>query len=159
MIALTRRYRFAASHRLHSAALSVEENAATYGKCNHPFGHGHNYILEVTVGGEVDSRTGVLLPLARLDELVQSDVLQLFASRNINLDVPQFSELVPTAENIAAVIAQILDGALHHSFGQTVRLRRVHIRETERNSFEILLERSARPETERVLVNAESKIV
>ncbi len=159
MITLTRRYRFSASHRLHSNALSAEENAALYGKCNHPYGHGHNYSLEVTVEGEPDARTGVLLPLSRLDSAVDRHVLQLFASRNINLDVPQFAELVPTTENIAAVITQLLEEVWEDSIGGDIALRRIYVRETGRNSFEILLSRPATSQMEEALVHAESENV
>src|SRR5271169_1078752 len=104
-VTLTRRYHFAASHRLHSRELSPAENARLYGKCNNPYGHGHDYVLEVTVGGEIDRETGVLVPLKELDDLVEDQVLKLFHNRNINMDVPPFGELVPTTENVALIIA------------------------------------------------------
>jgi 6-pyruvoyltetrahydropterin/6-carboxytetrahydropterin synthase len=159
VVALTRRYRFSASHRLHSPALSDEGNAALYGKCNHPFGHGHDYILEVTVEGPVDPRTGLIVPLARLDELVQQRVLQLFASRYINVDVPDFAELVPTTENMVRVITRILLDGWRDAIGNGVALRRIHIRETGRNSFEILIGRPAGLVTQGGFANAESKII
>jgi 6-pyruvoyltetrahydropterin/6-carboxytetrahydropterin synthase len=121
MITLTRRYHFSASHRLHSPALSAAENARIFGKCNNPFGHGHNYTLEVTVAEPIVS----ILP--KLDRLVAERVLSLFAHRNLNLDVPQFAHLVPTTENIALVIADLLKDQLP--------LVRIHIQETDRNSF------------------------
>jgi 6-pyruvoyltetrahydropterin/6-carboxytetrahydropterin synthase len=140
MITVTRRYRFSASHRLHSPLLTGSENAELYGKCNNPFGHGHDYILEVTASGELDTVTGLILPIAKLDQLVQEEVLELFASRNINLDVPQFANLVPTTENIALVIADVLQEHWTAYLGNTrARLARVHIQETERNGFELLL--------------------
>jgi len=140
MITLTRRYRFSASHRLHSHLLSASENAELYGKCNNPFGHGHDYVLEVTASGEVDPVTGLILQIARLDRLVNEKVLKMFAWRNINLDVAQFADLVPTTENIAVVITDLLKDHWTAYLGHTrARLVRVHIQETERNGFEVLL--------------------
>ncbi len=90
MMTITRLYHFSASHRLHSPRLSAAENVRLFGKCNNPFGHGHDYVLEVTATGTLDPRRGVLLPLSKLDCLVRETVLQLFAHSNINVDVPQF---------------------------------------------------------------------
>jgi 6-pyruvoyltetrahydropterin/6-carboxytetrahydropterin synthase len=141
MIRLTRRYHFSASHRLHSPLLSASENAQLFGKCNNPFGHGHDYVLEVTAAGEPASTTGLLLPTVELDRLVHDNVLQLFASRNLNLDVPQFANLVPTTENIALVIANLLQQNWNKYFesAAAARLHRVQVQETGRNSFEVLL--------------------
>lgn len=140
MTTLTRRYRFSASHRLHSPELSAARNAELYGKCNNPFGHGHDYVLEVTAAGPIDTATGLLLPISKFDRLIDEQVLRLFASRNINLDVPQFADRVPTTENIALVIADLLE---HHwktyLDGTRAHLHRVHVQETDRNGFEILL--------------------
>ena len=142
---LTRTYHFSASHRLHTAALSDEKNALIFGKCNNPFGHGHNYSLEVTVSGEPDAETGLLVAPARLDRYVSEQVLQLFANKNINLDVPAFQNLVPTTENIAVVILQLLAGKWSTYFGSGgLQLTRIHIQETDRNGFELLLDKSAR---------------
>jgi len=143
MITLTRRYHFSASHRLHSAALGEAENARLYGKCNNPYGHGHDYVLEVTVAGNIDETTGLLLPIARLDRLVQNQVLHLFSHRNLNLDLPQFARLVPTTENVALVIAELLERQWHllndSQTGTAPRLHRVHVQETDRNGFEVLI--------------------
>lgn len=137
---VTRIYRFSASHRLHSAELSESENARLYGKCNNPFGHGHDYVLEVTVAGELDKATGLIVPLPVLDRFVQDIVLRQFAWRNVNLDVPQFARLVPTTENMALVIRDLLNKHWNRYFGDTrARLHRVHIQETDRNGFEVLL--------------------
>lgn len=137
---LTRRFHFPASHRLHSPHLSNSENTRIYGKCNNPFGHGHNYRLEVTVAGEIDGATGRLLPLAALDRLVEEQILRRFAYRNMNLDVPQFNDLVPTTENLALVIARLLEAHWNAYLGNTAaRLHRVQIQETDRNGFELLL--------------------
>jgi 6-pyruvoyltetrahydropterin/6-carboxytetrahydropterin synthase len=156
MIAVTRRYRFAASHRLHSGTLTARQNEELYGKCNHPFGHGHDYLLEVTVEGVPDPRTGILVPLSVLDGLVEEHVLRLFASKNINLEVPHFANLVPTTENIVRVIAEVLQSVWDKSIGPRAALRRVYVRETGRNSFEVLISRPADFKTQGVVVRTES---
>jgi 6-pyruvoyltetrahydropterin/6-carboxytetrahydropterin synthase len=146
MMTITRLYRFSASHRLHSPRLSAAENIRLYGKCNNPFGHGHDYVLEVTAAGNLDQRTGVLLPLLKLDRLVHETVLQLFAYSNINVDVPQLKHLVPTTENVALVIANLLQQNWEAYLGAVpARLHRVHIQETDRNGFEVLLKAPQHP--------------
>jgi 6-pyruvoyltetrahydropterin/6-carboxytetrahydropterin synthase len=136
--AITRLYRFSASHRLHVMALSDQENTELYGKCNNPFGHGHDYILEVTVSGPVDPVSGLIVPLAKLDRLVGEKIIRLFASRNINLDIPQFSSIVPTTENIANVIVALIQANWRAYIDDpAVELLRVHVQETDRNGFEI----------------------
>ena len=127
---LTRRYRFAASHRLHSEAMSAEENAATYGKCNNPHGHGHNYTIEVTVSGPVDQSTGMICNLVDLDGVVSSEILQRFDLQNLN-HLKQFECEVPTTENLCATIYDILQRTFHHA-----HLEKVRIEETMLNSFE-----------------------
>ena len=140
MTSLTRRYHFSASHRLHSSDLSADENARLYGKCNNPFGHGHNYVLEVTASGEVDPSTGRLLSVGKLDRLVEENVLRAFSHRNINLDVSEFVSLMPTTENIALVIAETLQRNWPNYMAENQgRLQRVYVKETERNSFEVWL--------------------
>ncbi len=140
MISITRRYHFSASHRLHSPDLSSSENARVYGKCNNPFGHGHNYTLEVTASGDVDPATGCILPLPKLDRLVEDNVLRVFGHHNINLDVPEFAHLVPTTENMALVIAETLQRNWPNYIAENqARLARVHVQETARNSFEVSL--------------------
>jgi 6-pyruvoyltetrahydropterin/6-carboxytetrahydropterin synthase len=137
---VTRLYRFSASHRLHSPRLSAAENIRVYGKCNNLFGHGHDYVLEVTAAGNLDPGTGLLLPLSKLDRLVHETVLQLFAYSNINVDVSQLKHLVPTTENVALVIADLLQQNWDAYLGEVpARLHRVHIQETDRNGFEVLL--------------------
>lgn len=137
---VTRLYRFSASHRLHSPALSTAENRTVYGKCNNPFGHGHDYVLEVTAAGDLDRQTGQLLPISKLDQLVHETILQRFAYSNINVDLPQFEHLVPTTENVILVISGLLQQNWEsYLAGVPARLRRVHIRETDRNSFEVRL--------------------
>lgn len=128
---LTRRYRFSASHRLHSKAMSEVENRATYGKCNNPHGHGHNYFLEVTVSGPVDVTTGMVCNLTDLDGFVHREVLERFDVQNLNL-LPDFSRQVPTTENLCAVIYDILKRGFDYA-----HLEKVRIEETMMNSFEI----------------------
>jgi 6-pyruvoyltetrahydropterin/6-carboxytetrahydropterin synthase len=140
MISLTRRYHFPASHRLHSPHLSEAENSRVYGKCNNPFGHGHDYVLELTVSGEVNPATGLLVPLAQLDRFVAEKILRLFAYRYINVDVPQFANLVPTTENVVVVIGELVRQHWAESFEDLpIRASRVHVQETDRNGFEISL--------------------
>ena len=127
---LTRRYRFSASHRLHSDAMSEAENAATYGKCNNPHGHGHNYALEVTVSGPVEESTGMICNLVDLDHTVRSEVLERFDLQNLNL-TKEFSASIPTTENLCETIYDILQRSFRHA-----HLERVRIEETMLNSFE-----------------------
>jgi 6-pyruvoyltetrahydropterin/6-carboxytetrahydropterin synthase len=127
---LTRRYMFSASHRLHSEAMSAEENAATYGKCNNPYGHGHNYALEVTVSGRVGEKTGMVCDLADLDGFVRSEILERFDLQNLNA-LPQFGQTVPTTENLCTVIYDIL----RRGFAPA-HLEKVRLEETMMNSFE-----------------------
>ena len=127
---LTRRYSFAASHRLHSARLSEEENRRVYGKCCNPYGHGHNYVVEVTVAGPVDPATGMVANLADLDAHVQREVLDAFDHRNLNEEIREFRERVPTTENLCMEIFRRLQGFA------AARLDRVRIEETGLNSFE-----------------------
>src|SRR5262250_3188290 len=108
MVYLSRRYRFAASHRLHNGLLSEQENQRIYGKCNNPYGLGHNYVLEVTLSGEVDPRTGMACDLAALDEAVQREVIDRFDHVDLNLDVEIFRNGVPTTENLCIEIYGIL---------------------------------------------------
>jgi 6-pyruvoyltetrahydropterin/6-carboxytetrahydropterin synthase len=137
MVYLTRRYRFAAAHRLHSPALSAEENARVYGKCNNPYGHGHNYILEVTVAGEVNAATGMVYDIAALDQTVEQEVIERFDHVHLNEDVETFQSLVPTTENLCIDIYRILQARLRGA-GQpgSARLDRIRLEETNSNSFE-----------------------
>ena len=125
-----RRYTLSASHRLHTNALTVEENRATYGKCNNPHGHGHNYVVEVMVGGAVDPETGMVVDMAALDEVVRARVIERFDHANLNLD-PLFANRVPTTENLSREVFALLKDAL-----PTGKLERVRVEETENNFFE-----------------------
>ena len=129
-ISLTRRYRFAASHRMYSPAFSDEKNRAIYGKCSNPYGHGHNYAVEVTVSGPVDPATGMVANIGELDPFVEREVVEAFDSKYMNEQVPEFRDIVPTTENIARVIFERLRGF------SAARLERVRIEETSNNSFE-----------------------
>jgi len=134
---VTRSYRFAASHRLHAPQLSEEENEAIYGKCNNPFGHGHNYVLEVTARGPADDSGRTLDPV-RLDDLVERQVLTPFSHSNLNVDVNSFAGKVPTSENLAVEICRRLKENWAAVFpGEWPQLDRVRIAETARNIFEV----------------------
>jgi 6-pyruvoyltetrahydropterin/6-carboxytetrahydropterin synthase len=126
-----RRYLLSASHRLHTDALSAEENRAAYGKCNNPHGHGHNYVVEVLVGGAVDEQTGMVMNLVDLDRAVQQAILDRFDHANLNLD-PIFASQVPTTEVFSKVIFELLDAAL-----PPASLDQVRVEETENNFFEM----------------------
>ena len=127
---LTRRYMFSASHRLHSPQLSDDENRATYGKCNNPHGHGHNYMLEVTVSGTVDQATGMVCNLVDLDGFVEKEILDRFDLQNLNT-LPEFKDLVPTTESLSIVIYEIMQRSFRFA-----HLEKVRIEETMMNSFE-----------------------
>jgi len=137
MMKLTRRYRFSASHRLHAPSLAEDENRQIYGKCNNPFGHGHDYVVEVVVHGEVDGETGRVVDLKRLDGLVRREVVDPFEHKNLNLDIPEFRDVVPTSENVAVAVAQRLRKAWDAEFGHAPSLDLIRIHETRRNIFEI----------------------
>ena len=126
---LTRRYRFSASHRLHSEQMSDAENRATYGKCNNPHGHGHNYVLEITVSGPVD-KNGMVCNLVDLDQFVNRQVVTRFDLENLNM-CKEFVATVPTTENLSTIIYDILK----RGFTQA-HLEKVRLEETMMNSFE-----------------------
>jgi len=141
MTRLTRRYPFSASHRLHVDSMSDTENRELFGKCNNPFGHGHNYVLEVSLSGAPDRASGMIFSRAELDELVRRSVITDLDHRDMNADVPEFKELNPTTENLALVIGRRLCKAWRQTYPQSdVRLSRVRLEETGRNSFELQME-------------------
>ena len=127
---LTRRYWFCASHRLHCDGMSDSENQAVYGKCNNPYGHGHNYALEVTVAGQVDPRTGMVCNLADLDHFVREKILERFDHQNLNT-LTEFQEIVPTTENLCVAVYGILQRDFRHAGVEKIR-----VEETMLNSFE-----------------------
>lgn len=131
---LTRQYRFSAAHRLHSETLTEAENDATYGKCNNPYGHGHNYVLEVTVQGAVDPVTGRVVDLPSLDGFVQQEILSRYDHRNLNEQVAELKGLVPTTEVVSEAIHARLTAAWPAAWPM---LHRVRIWETRNNLFEV----------------------
>lgn len=126
-----RRYRFSASHRLHTGALSAEENRAAYGKCNNPHGHGHNYVVEVRVGGEVNAETGMVCDMAELDACVRKEVLDAFDHTNLNLQ-ECFRSAVPTTENVCIEIYRRMKKGF-----DAAEIVAVRVEETNNNFFEI----------------------
>ncbi len=127
---LTRRYMFSASHRLHSDEMTADENQAVYGKCNNPYGHGHNYNIEITVSGPVDQQTGMVCNLVDLDGFAQREILERFDHQNLNL-LAEFADAVPTTENLCISIYTIVKRGF-----KAAHLERVRIEETMMNSFE-----------------------
>ncbi len=130
-VSLTRIYEFAAAHRLNSSQLSDEENVRRYGKCNHPQGHGHNYVLEVTVGGEPDPETGMMVSLDALDETVTAEILDRYDHRNLDVDVEELQGKVTTSEVVSLAIFDRLKTKMPD------HLRRIRLWETARNMFEV----------------------
>ena len=126
---LSRRYLFSASHRLHSDSMSQEENQSTYGKCNNPYGHGHNYTVEVTVSGPVDGQTGMVCNLVDLDGFIEREVLARYDHENLNM-LQEFAQEVPTTENLSIQIYEIVQRGVPHA-----HLERVRLEETMMNSF------------------------
>lgn len=126
----SRRYRMSASHRLHNDVYSDEQNQAIYGKCNNPHGHGHNYVLEVTVGGQVSAETGMVCDLVDLDACVRREVIDRFDHVNLNMD-SAFEKLVPTTENLCIETYNLLAAAFDKA-----EIVRVRVEETSNNSFE-----------------------
>ena len=130
-VAVYRKAHFNAAHRLHNPDWSDEMNQKVFGKCNNPNYHGHNYDLEVKIVGEVDPRTGYVMDMKELKDLINEHILDRFDHKNLNLDTEEFKSLNPTAENIAVVIWNILNEQLRDELQLTIRLY-----ETERNFVE-----------------------
>lgn len=130
-IAVYRKEHFNAAHRLNNAALSAEENALLFGKCNYPNYHGHNYELIVKVVGEIDPKTGYVIDMKHLSNIIRANVLEKLDHKNLNLDTEEFKSLNPTAENIAMVIYTILRSKLDNQLELKITLY-----ETERNYVE-----------------------
>jgi 6-pyruvoyltetrahydropterin/6-carboxytetrahydropterin synthase len=138
MFRVTRRYEFAASHRLHAPQLSAENNRRLYGKCNNPYGHGHNYVVEVSARGPIDAGTGRAVDTAALDELVKRQVLEAFEHRNLNAEIEAFQHMVPTSENLGVEIFRRLQQNWTMVFpGDWPKLEKIRIAETPRNIFEV----------------------
>ncbi len=118
MIFITRKLEFCASHRLYNPSFSDEKNAEVFGLCNNPNGHGHNYVLEVTVKGEVAPETGMVLDLKKLKKIVENEIILKVDHKNLNVDVSFLNGIIPTAENLAIkfweiIEAKLEEGALH----------------------------------------------
>ena len=126
---LSRRYHFSASHRLDTESYTPEQNRAVFGKCNNPFGHGHNYVVQVTVSGQVDAVTGMVANLGELDAFAQQHLLTPFDLTNLNT-LADFRNLVPSTENLAIVLHRIFTGF------NAAQLESIHVEETGNNSFD-----------------------
>jgi 6-pyruvoyltetrahydropterin/6-carboxytetrahydropterin synthase len=138
MFRVTRRYAFAASHRLDSPRLTPEENRRLYGKCNNPYGHGHNYVVEVSARGPLDAVSQRAVDTDALDGLVAREVLAQMDHRNLNTEVAAFQDSVPTSENLAAEVCRRLKRSWRTVFpGEWPKLEKVRIAETARNIFEV----------------------
>ena len=136
LVRVTKRYRFAASHRLHAPTFSDDENRTLFGKCNNPHGHGHNYLLEIAVRGEVDPASGLATDPEQLDRLVREHVLQVLDHSNMNEEVPEFKSMVPTTENLALLIERWLKQHWGEAFGTGTTLEYVKVQETKNNTFQ-----------------------
>lgn len=132
-ITIGRKAHFNAAHRLHNPNWSAEKNAAYYGLCNSPNFHGHNYTLHVKLKGEVDPETGYLMDLKELKEIIREEIEESFDHKNLNMDVPEFADLIPTAENIAGVIWRKISGRLPREKNMELS---IVLYETERNYVE-----------------------
>lgn len=133
MVYLTKKFHFSASHRLYRKKLSDQENEKIYGKCSNPNGHGHNYILEVTVAGEPDSEIGYVMDLAKLKDIVENDVIQKVDHKNLNFDVGFMSGIIPTSENIVIQFWKVLN---HKIDFNKIKLYSLKLFETENNIVE-----------------------
>lgn len=127
---ISRRYHISASHRLHTESYSPAKNQAVYGKCNHPYGHGHNYTVEVMVSGEVDPVTGMVCNLGELDGFMQREIVDRFDHKNLNLDA-SFQNFVPTTENLCVEVYKVIRSGFPYA-----KLEKVRIEETSKNFFE-----------------------
>ncbi len=141
----TRRYRLSASHRLHALSLTDEQNRDTYGKCNNPFGHGHNYFVEITVAGPIDAETGFVVDLPKLDALAQRELLDRFDGTHLNADGTFATDFVPSTENLSVEVERVFRDAvpLLDSSGH-LRLHSIRIEETGNNSFDLPSRESGR---------------
>ena len=131
MILLTQQFEFSAAHRLHCPQLSDEQNRRTFGKCNNPQGHGHNYLLEVTVAGPPDAATGAVLPLPQFEQIVKEQVIDRLDHKHLNADTPEFRDVNPSVENIARIIWGLLADRV-----SPAKLHRVRVWETAKTCAE-----------------------
>jgi 6-pyruvoyltetrahydropterin/6-carboxytetrahydropterin synthase len=121
-VRITRKIEFSAAHRYHNPKFSDDENRRIFGKCNNPHGHGHNYVLEVTIAGEPDPLTGMVLDLKELKDILQREIVDRMDHRFLNYEVPELADVIPTCENIARVIWNLLDPKIVHGHLDRVRL-------------------------------------
>ena len=133
MVLLTKKFKFSASHRLYKPALSDSENAEIFGKCSNPNGHGHNYILEVTVSGNVNDNTGYVIDIGELKRFVQDRIIDKVDHKNLNLDVEFLKGIIPTSENIVICIWNVLEKDFNSG---NVKLYSLKLHETENNIVE-----------------------
>jgi 6-pyruvoyltetrahydropterin/6-carboxytetrahydropterin synthase len=131
IVTVTRRLRFSAAHRVHNPALSESENSTLFGKCNNPNWHGHNYVLDVSVVGDVDERTGYVIDLGRVRDIVTREVIDKVDHRNFNLDVDFMTGIIPTTENIVVACWKVIEPAI-----RPARLAKLVLFESENNSVE-----------------------
>jgi len=134
----TRRYRLSTSHRLHAPRLDEQQNRDTYGKCNNPFGHGHNYFIEVTVAGPIDPETGFIVDMPKLDALAQRELIDRFDQQHMNADPVFAADFVPSTENLSIEVERVFRAAVPQ-LDPTGRLRlhNIRIEETANNSFDL----------------------
>ncbi|NHQ61063.1 6-carboxytetrahydropterin synthase [Chlorobium sp. BLA1] len=135
---VSRKIEFNAAHRLFNPDFTDEENGEIYGKCSNKNGHGHNYLLEITLYGVVDPNTGFLFDLKELKGILEEEIIERFDHRNLNLDVPELRECVPTTEVLAVLIWDILEQRLRNINNREISLHEVTIYETGKNSVRYL---------------------
>ena len=133
MVYVTRKAHFSAAHRLFNPKFSDEKNEAVFDKCNNPNGHGHNYIIEVTVAGEPDPETGYVIDLKKLGELIDKEILTKVDHKHLNYDVAELKGIIPTAENIALVFWRLLEPKITEG-----KLYKVRVAESDNNFAEYL---------------------
>ena len=136
MIFVTRKTHFNAAHRLHNSAKSDEWNKSTFGKCNHPNWHGHNYVIEVTVAGKPDEETGFVIDLGKLKSIIKKYITDPCDHKNLNIDVPFLSGTIPTSENLVKAYYQELKTPVEEAAADGCVLYSVKLFETERNIAE-----------------------
>lgn len=136
VVHFTRRYRVSMSHRLHAPGMTDEQNRDTYGKCNNPFGHGHNYFVEITVAGPVDAETGFVVDLPRLDALAQRELIERFDGTHLNAYGTFAGAYLPSTENFAGEVERVFRASVP-LLREGVRLHNVRVEETGNNSFDL----------------------
>ncbi len=136
MIYVTRKAHFNASHRLHNPEKSDEWNRQTFGKCNNPNWHGHNYVIEVTVAGTPDPDTGYVIDLGALKQIISEHILEPCDHKNLNLEVPYLRGVIPSAENLCKIFFEQIEADVNRTVSQGSRLYSVKLFETERNVAE-----------------------